>query len=68
MTPTITRDLMRTEPIGGYGFRCGWWPIIVGGRPTRVYLSVPHGLPLAEQYERVIAAAMHEADAGRLLF
>jgi len=67
-TPLITLDLTDTGPLGSHGFRRGLWSVIVDGRRARVYLSVPHQLPLGEQHARVLSAAAQAYDMGALLF
>ena len=45
------------SPIGGYGFRRGNWTVTLeDGTKDRIYLSIPHALPLPEQSERVLEA------------
>ena len=38
-------------PPGGYGFRSGWWSVEVGGFAFLVFASIPHNIPLQDQYD-----------------
>ena len=46
-------------PIGGHGFRSGWWPVTIDGQKARVYSSVPHSAELDEQ-ERTVRRAVEQ--------
>jgi hypothetical protein len=44
-------------PIGGYGFRKGFWDIFIDGVHFKMYSCIPHSLSLAEQKKMLIADA-----------
>jgi hypothetical protein len=57
-------------PIGGDGFRTGWWPIQIDGRAARVFASVSRHAELDEQERQVVEAArrcIELNDIGTLL-
>ncbi len=40
-------------PMGAYGFRTGDWNITYEGREYNMYASIPHSMPLEDQYRQV---------------
>lgn len=51
-------------PIGGHGFRTGWWPVERDGEQAMVYASVSHAAEIEAQ-RRTVAAAAAQAFAIR---
>lgn len=50
-------------PIGGYGFRRGYWPVAYKGETFRPYVSVPADTDFDDQIAKIRhAAALHIAE------
>ena len=56
MTINIKVDVWH-GPIGGYGFRKGWWTVDVDGKPYKMFASIPHNLDLDRQRELLLQEA-----------
>jgi hypothetical protein len=59
---TIHVELVIGAPIGGHGFRSGYWTGTVGGEPVRFFSSVSHAMDLDAQHKALQRdAALHIA-------
>jgi hypothetical protein len=56
----IEIDHRETGPAGSHGFRKGMWPVLIDGKPARVYACVSHYADLKDQWAEVLRVARRE--------
>jgi hypothetical protein len=54
--PKIEVDVFSGGPIGGCGFRSGWWDVKLDGIKFKIHSSIPHSMTLEEQKERLVSS------------